>query len=140
MALTPRDLFGFTPTNKTMISPEMLEYAEENGYYIHKQNIGDGLNSNYGNKNHGPNFYELLSQYNDSFTISNNTIEPTKQEIAYIRLEDSYRVNHPSGNPTKQKTTDVGLSIEATGQLELNEEHTKVVSGHLEILYNYHLL
>lgn len=123
-----------------MIDSEILEQAEENGYYIYKQNLDDKLDSDYGNKNHGPNFYKLLSQYSDSFLISNNTIKPTKQEIAYIRLENSYKINHPSGNPSKQKTTDVGISIEATGQLKLNEEHTKVVGGHLEIIYNYHVL
>lgn len=121
-----------------MIDPELLEYAESAGYYTHIENVENGINFKSRRAKDGPNFYQLLSRYSNAFRLSGNTIEPVQQEIANLTLENAHEKN-VSGHPAEGKEHDVTLSITASGQLELNDDHTEVTGGNLEITYNYYL-
>lgn len=109
----------------------ILEQAEKDSYYTFSIKNVSGLELTKSGEKAVPNMYRLFSEYSDEFELQNNTIKAKTQVIEHKTVSKGLR-NTPQ-NPVEGETFDLEMEVEVLGELHLNDEHTEVINGNLEV-------
>jgi len=113
-----------------MIEPEKLEYAENDGYYEYEIDVAYEVNMNKNRiRDESPNSYKFIKNHSEHFVIENNILKPKYDEIIVKNIEDGHHV----GYGPNEKVFDVNMVVYVNGELELNEDHTKVIGGEMKV-------
>lgn len=109
----------------------ILEQAEKDNYYTFNTKNVEGLKLTKSGEKALPNAYKLFSEYPDEFELQNNTITPKNQVIDHKTVSKGLK-NTPR-NPVEGETFELEIEVEVVGELQLNDEHTEVINGDLEV-------